>query len=445
MRIDKEALRTDPSARTAAGNLAPLTNVVALTEEDSRAHAVVLGLGGRHWPAFSYTNPELAVRHLAAKGASMAVIGGTNLTWVLRALHACRQTGRFPIAILSASMEEDARMLLKEGATVVVHAHHPLEDVAARLLALGQGTAPTRGLDVRWLEADGLRLDLGARKCELHGERVNLSLNEFDLLQYLMSHPQEVVPSTKITVDLWNIPDPSGLNTLRLNVGRLRKKLGDSPREPTWIESVRGLGYQFTKPVAEVGQDRSEERLRHTVAALNAQQDGLYDLIDGLRSAVTVAEVAEVAVRWATDRNFADAATVFRFERRDGNRWSTLVTSAGMSSRWRQAISRGHPVDEGFIASAAYLRGDVIQLADMSRPSSRFPVTVSMSSAENLHACFISPLFRTDEIWGDLGFLSKETRAFPPARARFLRAAADLVSLALGAVVDPEAPDARVL
>lgn len=417
-------------------SLALLTHAVAVTQADTRVHDLVSALGGRHWPEVHYTDVPSATRHLAAKGASMLVVGGSDAAWVSRAVHEARAAGRFPVAALYPEPGAESRAIFAAGATVVIDADSPVHDVVARLLALREGTSSVRGMDVRWLEAGDLRLDLATRQCQVGKDRVSLSHNEFDLLEYLMTHAQEVMPSTRITNDLWNIPDSSGLNTLRLNVGRLRKKLSDDATNSHWIESVRGIGYRFGPPVAEVGQERSEDRLRHTVATLNAQHDSLFALVDTMRSCVTAAEIADAAVRWATDRNFADAATVFRFESRGDDRHSALVASTGMSSRWRQAVSRGHRVDEGFVASAAYLRGEVIQLSDMSRPTSRFPDTVSMSSAENLHACLIFPLFSRDQIWGDIGFLSRETRAFPPARARFLRAAADVVSLALNAATD---------
>ncbi|WP_159451309.1 winged helix-turn-helix domain-containing protein [Demequina sp. NBRC 110054] len=418
------------------GAVATLTRVLAVTEEGTRGDEVLGALGGRHWPEVHLHEIDRAHRHLAAKGAAMVIVAGSSLPWLSRAVHLCRQAGRFPIAAIVGNADEAGRALLDEGATLVLDASTSATDLVPRLLALGRGTSNEAEIEVRWLESEGLRLDLASRRCYLGEDTVALSANEFDLLRYLMLHAGEAVPSGRITDDLWNIPDASGLNTLRLNVKRLRAKLDDDPHTPRWIESIRGVGYQFAGRVAEVGKDRSEERLRSTVAMLNAQHDAMYDLVDMLRSASTADEVASVVVGWAVERAFADASTVFRFDQHGDVRYSSLVASAGMSTRWQRAIAKGHPVDDGFIASAAYLRGDVIQMADMSRPSSRFSVTASMSSAENLRACLIVPLFLEGRIWGDVGFMSKESRAFPPARARYLRSVADLVSIALAASRD---------
>lgn len=424
-------------------SVAQLESVVAVCEPGTLGESLIQGLGGRNWPAQRFTDIDAARRHVATKSASMVVVAGVTMPWLARAVHACRQAGRFPIAVVGTSGANGSRLLLDEGATTVIDASTAVGDVSTRLLALARSMPTGRDIDVRWLESGDLRLDLSARRCTRDGLTVRLSLSEFELLRYLMSHAEQVVSRGRIISDLWNLPEQAGINTLRLNVRRLRLKLGDDPHQPRWIEAVRGVGYQFMRPVAYVGQDRSDERLRTTVAVLNAQHDAMYDLIGSLQTVGTARAIADTAVAWALERGFADASTVFRFSDRANGRYSELEASAGMSNRWRQAISRGHPVDDNFIASAAYLRGDVIQLSDMSRPSGRFPVTVSMSSAENLHACVIFPLFRRGRIWGDIGFLSKETRAFPPARARYLRSVAELVSMAL-ATVDGEVDDDNV-
>jgi len=279
-----------------------------------------------------------------------------------------------------------------------------------------------------------MRVDLGSRRCLLAGERITLSQNEFDLLAFLMTRSQQTISPQEIVQQVWNWRHGDGLNTLRIHIGRLRKKLGDTSVNPAWIGSIRGVGYQFLQPVAEVGEDRSEERLRQTVSTLNAQSDALYAIVDSLRTAPTVSELADVVVQWAVDRNFCDAATVFRLdESAKGEAISTLVASAGMSSRWRQSLATGHPLKDGFMGAHAYASGEVVQLSDVSKLSKRFPVTARMSSAEDLHACLLFPLFVDGKIWGDLAFVSRADRAFNPSRTAYLRSIAGLVSLALAA------------
>jgi transcriptional regulator with GAF, ATPase, and Fis domain len=258
-------------------------------------------------------------------------------------------------------------------------------------------------------------------------------------LVFLMRRAQQTVPPHEIVHGVWRWKHGDGLNTLRIHIGRLRRKLGDTPSGSRWIASVRGVGYQFVSPVAEIGEDRSEERLRETVAALNAQHDALYSIVDSLLSVADIASLADTVVRWAVDRNFCDAATVFRLATDGrGADVSTLVASAGMSSRWTQSLATGHPIEQGFMGAHAYRSGKVMQLSDVSRLANRFPVTARMSSAEDLRACVLFPLFVGGRIWGDLAFISRTARAFDPVRTAYLRSIAGVVSLALTALPDGE-------
>jgi two-component system response regulator RegX3 len=98
-------------------------------------------------------------------------------------------------------------------------------------------------------------LDRGAYLVLVDGEPVTLALQEFKLLELLMSHAGRVVASERILEAVWG-PDFSGdPSTLAVHVLRLRRKLdrGSAGRQ---LRTVRGLGYVFdTVPIG--GQARS--------------------------------------------------------------------------------------------------------------------------------------------------------------------------------------------
>ena len=92
-------------------------------------------------------------------------------------------------------------------------------------------------------------LDRGAYLVLLEGEPVPLALQEFRVLELLMSHAGRVVPSEEILESVWG-PDFTGdPSTLAVHVLRLRRKLerGSAARH---LRTVRGLGYVFdTVPI----------------------------------------------------------------------------------------------------------------------------------------------------------------------------------------------------
>ncbi|GES14511.1 winged helix-turn-helix domain-containing protein [Acrocarpospora macrocephala] len=414
-----------------------LSPTVLCSEPDRPALAPVAALQGqREWAVGAFEDVQRAAHQASVRETRLVLIAGANPGWLLRATKSLRAACASPIAVVAGPLDHDQVLaLLGAGANLLIDRHCGPREVLARLTALCRGARRDETLRIRWLQAGELRVDLGARRCVLGEDAVQLSQNEFDLLVYLMRRSQQTVPPHEIVHGVWRWKHGDGLNTLRIHIGRLRRKLGDTPSGSRWIASVRGVGYQFLPPVAEFGDDRSEERLRETVATLNAQNDALYSIVDNLLAMPDVTALADAVVRWAVDRNFCDAATVFRLGRDGrGADISTLVASAGMSSRWTQSLAAGHPVEPGFMGAHAYRSGKVVQLSDVSRLAGRFPVTARMSSAEDLHACVLFPLFVGGRVWGDLAFVSRTVRAFDPARTAFLRAVAGMVSLALAAL-----------
>ncbi len=417
-----------------ARDVGTLTPTVVCAQEGSLlGHLRTRGARGS-WPTGVHGDPVSAAHATSLRDPRLVLVGGASLSWVVQAVRTLRRVGPHPIAVAGTPVDaDDVLTLLSAGASLVVEpTAHPRE-LVARLVGL---VASSAGDDarVRWLQADGMRLDLAARRCTVDGAPVPLTTTEFELLAFLMSRGQQVVHHHELIAHLWGWRHENADNTLRLHVGRLRRKLGDPPRAPRWVASVRGAGYQFLPAVAELGEDRSEERLRQQVALLNAQSDALRALVDTVLAASDVVSVAQTVVQWAVARGFGDAATVFRLDvAADGAARSTLVASAGMSARWRQSVATGHPVAAGFMGSHVYTSGEPVQLSDLTRWAKRFPVTARMSSAEDLHACLLFPLHVDGRVWGDLAFVSRTERAFTPARSAYLRSVAGVVSLALGA------------
>ncbi|HEY0259997.1 MAG TPA: winged helix-turn-helix domain-containing protein [Lacisediminihabitans sp.] len=442
MTLSTQGVRQTTSRVMSVRDAVVLAPTVLCAEPDSTAAQLPGLVGRKEWPAASFTDVARAANHVSVRETRLVVLGG-SFGWVAKAARALRAAGTFPIAVLGDPLTPDQVLtLLDAGANLLIDGSAAPREIVARLTALCRGTRGEDATRVRWLQSGEMRLDLGSRRCLLRGEKISLSQNEFDLLAFLMSNAQQTLSPQEIVQQVWNWRHADGVNTLRIHIGRLRKKLGDTSTGPTWIGSVRGVGYQFLPPVAEVGEDRSEDRLRKNVATLNAQSDALYSIVDSLLTASTPSEIADVVVQWAVDRNFCDASTVFRLDAdRGGNGVSSLVASAGMSSRWRQALATGHPVQDGFMGAHAYSSGEVVQLSDVSKLSKRFPVTARMSSAEDLHACLLFPLFVDGAIWGDLAFVSRAVRAFNPARTAYLRSVAGLVSLALAAKAHPVSVD----
>lgn len=103
------------------------------------------------------------------------------------------------------------------------------------------------------LEHRGLRLQSGARVVELDGGEIELTRSEFDILRMLLSSGRRVVSKMQLAGMLRGErgePDhylsEHDARAIEVHVANLRRKLGESPSEPRWIETVRGVGYRRT-------------------------------------------------------------------------------------------------------------------------------------------------------------------------------------------------------
>lgn len=93
-----------------------------------------------------------------------------------------------------------------------------------------------------------LRLDTGARRVWLAGEELKLTRKEFDLLARLAAEPGRVVSRETLMSDVWDENWFGSTKTLDVHVAGLRRKLGDSPDAPRFLETVRGVGFRMAVP-----------------------------------------------------------------------------------------------------------------------------------------------------------------------------------------------------
>jgi two-component system response regulator RegX3 len=97
-------------------------------------------------------------------------------------------------------------------------------------------------------EIGELALDPAARIARLRGTELDLSRKEFDLLAELMRHAGHVVKREDLMSRVWDVNWFGSTKTLDVHIGWLRRKLGDDPNDPAFIETVRGVGFRFAAP-----------------------------------------------------------------------------------------------------------------------------------------------------------------------------------------------------
>lgn len=169
------------------------------------------------------------------------------------------------IVMLSARTEEiDALQGLEAGADDYVSKPFRPRELRARIDAMlrrpRHHTAAAVPADSAtpadsWLEHQGLRLNPETRIVSIDGADLELTRSEFDILADLLTAGRRVRGKSDLALMLRGeqftgveYVSDSDARAIEVHVANLRRKLGESPSSPRWIETVRGVGYRLTAP-----------------------------------------------------------------------------------------------------------------------------------------------------------------------------------------------------
>jgi DNA-binding response OmpR family regulator len=90
-----------------------------------------------------------------------------------------------------------------------------------------------------------LSLDVGAREVRVDGSVVELTKTEFDLLAALSSQPRVSFTRPMLIERVWGANWYGDAHLVDVHIANLRRKLGDDPRTPSYVRTVRGVGYRM--------------------------------------------------------------------------------------------------------------------------------------------------------------------------------------------------------
>jgi len=132
-------------------------------------------------------------------------------------------------------------MAINMGADDFIAKPFDLNVIVAKIQALLRRTYSFKG-QVNILESDGAVLDLGELTLTYKDDKLDLSKNEFKILQILLENKNKVVYRDEIMRKLWESDSFIDDNTLTVNVTRLRKRLEDIGLKD-FIKTKKGIGY----------------------------------------------------------------------------------------------------------------------------------------------------------------------------------------------------------
>ncbi len=162
-----------------------------------------------------------------------------------------RRHSNVPIIMLTARVEESDRLVgLELGADDYVVKPFSPRELVARVRAVLRRAAPdnTAALSQEEIITVGdIRLDMGRRQAWLKDQRLNLTTLQFDLLATLARQPGRVFTRLQLLDAVQGEAYEGYERTIDAHIKNLRKALGDNPRHPAYILTVRGVGYKLVE------------------------------------------------------------------------------------------------------------------------------------------------------------------------------------------------------
>lgn len=157
-----------------------------------------------------------------------------------------RQKGNIPVLMLTARGDETDRVVgLELGADDYVPKPFNPRELLARIRAVLRRASPEHGAKV--MTAGDVAIDVPGRRVTVKGVSAELTGLEFDILLALVRRAGRVVPREALLSEAGRSDVIVGERTVDVHISHLRQKLGDDPRVPKLIKTVRGVGYMFAK------------------------------------------------------------------------------------------------------------------------------------------------------------------------------------------------------
>ncbi|HEY3281163.1 MAG TPA: response regulator transcription factor [Armatimonadota bacterium] len=165
---------------------------------------------------------------------------------VLTELRAAGITSPVMMLTVRGSVEDKVRAL-NAGADDYLPKPFAFDELVARVRALVRRNRAADPADTRSvLEAYGIRMDRTSHRVTRDGVLIQLTGTEYNLLELLLKHPDEVMPRARIAEEVWGYNFDVSTNIVEVYVAYLRRKI-DRPFSQKLIQNVRGVGYSLRR------------------------------------------------------------------------------------------------------------------------------------------------------------------------------------------------------
>ncbi len=174
---------------------------------------------------------------------NMPGIGGLE---TCRSIRSCSHTGIIMLTVRDAG--RDKVEALDAGADDYVTKPFRMPELLARIRAALRRVADAPETLPEVVRLEDLEINLTTRRVVVETREVRLTPKEFDLLRYLVAHPNIPIPHTRLLQAVWGPDYGNEVEYLRVFINQLRKKIEPIPSKPKYLLTEPWVGYRFHLP-----------------------------------------------------------------------------------------------------------------------------------------------------------------------------------------------------
>lgn len=224
-----------------------MTKILVVEDEQSLREPLVYVLEKEGYEVVDAADGDQAIKVFNAEQPDLILLdlmlpkkSGNEVCQIIR------QSSNVPIIMLTAKDSEIDKVVgLEIGADDYVTKPYSTPELKARIKAVLRRNVEPQIEFGNILEAGGVRMDIERHEVEVNGERVQLPLKEFELLELLLENVNRVLTRGQIIDRVWGSDYFGDTKTLDVHVKRIRSKIEADPARPEHLVTVRGLGYKF--------------------------------------------------------------------------------------------------------------------------------------------------------------------------------------------------------